>query len=168
MRRTLRILAALALLMWLTPGPAAAHATLLSSTPAAGAVVTELPTSIILTFDDDLTDASNFDLVDAAGTALAHGSVSADDPTTMTAATPSLADGAYEVRWTAGTSDGHIERGTVAFTVALGETTPPSAVPSGATPDAGAGTGDVVIPVVATAVLVVLGLIWLLRRRGAS
>jgi methionine-rich copper-binding protein CopC len=165
MDRTLRILAALSLLLWVTAGPASAHATLLSSTPAAGAVVTELPPSIVLSFDDDLTDASSFDLVNAAGSTVAHGAVSADDPTMLTVATPSLADGAYEVRWTAGTSDGHIERGTVSFTVAIGATASPSAAPSD-TP--GGGAGDAVLPVVAAAVLIAAGLLWLLRRRGAS
>jgi hypothetical protein len=177
------------------PGAAAAHAQLLSSVPAADAAVTALPPSISLTFDDALTATSSFLVVDASGATVVTGAVDPATPVTMTAPTPDMPNGRYEVRWTAGTPDGHIERGTFAFTIALATEPPaaptatalatvaPSANPStlptptptrdAASPapslaDGGGSRsgGDVVLPIIAAAVVVAGGLAFFLRRRG--
>jgi hypothetical protein len=183
------------LLIAIFPGTAAAHAQLLDSTPTADETVIALPPAISLTFDDELTTTSSFLVVDASGATLATGAVDPAAPRTMTAPTPNLPNGRYEVRWTAGTADGHIERGTYAFTVALATAAPatpgptptatvaaslsPTAGPSQSTDAAspapsvgdagGSGSGgDVVVPIIAAAVVVAAGLVFFLRRRGAA
>jgi methionine-rich copper-binding protein CopC len=172
-----------------------AHAQLLSSTPAPDEVLATLPPAIVLTFDDELTAVSSFLVVDASGSTVAQGAVDPANLKTMTAAMPVLPDGAYRVRWTAGTTDGHIERAEFGFRVALATlpagtpaasggasqaaTESPAATPAqasaGATPapsgatggsDSGSG-GDVVLAIVAAGILVAGGLVFFLRRRGA-
>ncbi|MEO5918941.1 MAG: LPXTG cell wall anchor domain-containing protein, partial [Candidatus Limnocylindrales bacterium] len=96
-------------------------------------------------------------------------------------------------RWTAATADGHIERGTYTFTVAIATPVPateapaasepastvptpeasspasaaPSAAPAGSAGDTGS-IADVLIPIVAGLALVGAGLVWFLRRRRAA
>jgi methionine-rich copper-binding protein CopC len=180
------------LLFLLLPAVVLAHAQLLSSTPAPDEVLATLPPAIVLTFDDELTSVSSFLVVDASGSTVAQGAVNPANPKSMTAAMPALSDGAYHLRWTAGTTDGHIERAEFAFSVALATPPPgtsaaasqaataaPAATPAqtsaGATPaptgatagsDSGSG-GDVVLAIVAAGVLVAGGLVFFVRRRGA-
>jgi hypothetical protein len=89
-----------------------------------------------------------------------------------------LPAGTYSVRWTTITPDDNgIERGTFTFTVAA--STPAASASQSAVPDAAAtavaspgagagaasgGVGDVAIPLVVLAALVVVGLAWFLRR----
>ena len=188
MRTLTRAALAAGATLLLLPSLALGHAQLLSSTPAGGAVVTLLPPAIVLTYDDDLTSVSSFEVVNAAGATVATGAVDPANPKSMTTPTPALANGTYEVRWTAGTSDGHIERGTFAFSVALATAAPVSSAPTGplasetlttvpslapsattGAADAGAtGSGsDVLVAIVAAAVIVAGGLVVVLRRRGA-
>ncbi len=163
------------------PSLVLAHATLLSSTPAQGAKLSTLPSAILLTFDDVLTSKSTFVVLDSAGLTVATGSLDPTDSKSLTAPMPALADGTYDVRWTAiSADDGFLERDSFQFTVALVTAAPsaggdgPSVTPTlpAATPgpssaaDAGtAGTGDVLIPILAAAVLVIAGLAWFLHRR---
>lgn len=177
----------------LTPTAVLAHAQLLDSTPAADALVTELPPEIVLTFDDPLLPSSSFDVVDVAGTTVVTGSVDQGDSHVMRAAAPVLADGVFEVRWTAATDDGHIERATFRFTIAVATPPPatfepsvaptdtPSAAPSAAsspgaslpspTPVPSAGDGgeassiDVIVSIAAALVVLAGGALWLIRRR---
>ena len=156
-----------AILLLLTPAAASAHAQLLSSAPAADATLTEPPATITLTFDDELTAASSFDVVDASGTTLATGAVDSADPKAMVVATPALPTATYEVRWTAGTADGHIERGTFKFSLSVATPTAPAPTATGRD-----GTSEssaaVLAPMIAVAVLVIGGLAFFLRRRGAA
>lgn len=178
----------------LAPTVVAAHAQLLESTPAADAVVTEPVPAIVLTFDDPLLPSSSFDVVDAAGTSVAMGSVDPADAHSMRVDAPGLANGDFEVRWTAATADGHIERGTYQFTVAMATPEPatpeatvgpvdaPSAASShtpspaaslpSATQEPVAGSGgeasssDVIVSIAAALVVLAGGAFWLMRRRG--
>ncbi len=184
------------LLVLLVPAAVAAHAMLVGSTPAADEVVTTLPPAIIVTFDESLTDMSSLEIVDAAGVTVATGAVDAADPLSMRAVAPDLENGDYEVRWTAATDDGYVERGTFRFSVSI--PTPPPATPEpsavvtdsptiapsieptpeptatpapGGAPGAegdGSDSGDVVVPILAALALVGGGLVWFLRRRGAA
>jgi hypothetical protein len=112
----------------------------------------------------------------------------------MTLALPSLAAGAYEIRWTTASAlDGDLDRGTTTFTYApaapsaspssaasatpaasaaatpspsIAATVAPS--PSGTGQPASASTSDLLIPIV-VAVILVAGLgYWLLRGRSRS
>lgn len=193
--RAARAALAALLLVLLMPAAVAAHASLVGSTPAADEVVTTLPPVISVTFDEALNDLSSLEIIDASGATVATGSVDAADPLSLSAVTPDLANGEYEVRWTAATDDGHVERGTFRFSVAIPTPTPPPATlepsavatdsptaaptveptpaptateaPAGAEDNGSAG-GDVLVPIVAALALVVIGLGWFLRRRGAA
>jgi len=95
-----------------------AHAHLLKSTPAEGAV-TASPQMIMLTFSEKLTQKlSGFEVVKADGTKVDVAVMTADGGKVLHAmpAKP-LAPGVYKVNWVAVTDDGHRMTGTVTFTV---------------------------------------------------
>lgn len=144
------------IVLGLTPGVVAAHAKLVSANPAADATLTASPPEIVLTFDEPLGGASSFDVVDPTGTMVAKGSLDASDAHVLRAVPPMLGDGVFEIRWTAASSDGDIERGTYQFTVGTGTDVDGSGADS---------PGGVAAPIVAAMVLVGGGLIWFLRRR---
>lgn len=107
-------LAALSLL----PAAAAAHAELEATTPADGAAVVGPPGELSATFSEALSADSTLSIRTAAGERLAVGGPdSADAARLVIDPVPELAAGDYEMRWTAIGGDGHIERGTWAFTV---------------------------------------------------
>lgn len=111
-------------------GPVAADARLVTSSPEDGALVTTPPTDVTLTFDEDLDPAkSSFRLV-TDGATIGTGKVGAASRNVMTLDGLSLAPGGYEVRWTAGSTDGHLIRGTLTFTVADPTPAPPTPGPS--------------------------------------
>lgn len=99
-------------------GPAAAHARLVSSTPAANAAVAA-PASLSLTFSERAVPAfSSFDVINAAGEKLTVRVAVSEDGKTLTGvpARP-LAAGAYRVEWRIASSDGHRMTGSYAFSV---------------------------------------------------
>lgn len=171
---------------------AAAHAELIETTPADGATVMGTPDELVAVFDDELlVDASSLSIRNAQGERLAVGHVDPEEPTHLVIGdVPDLAVGTYEMRWTAGTADGHVERGTWTFTVAQatetpapsptpGETAGPSAaataIPSAApTPSAtpaptdptGAAGSDVILPIIAALAIVLIAAGVLLSRRS--
>lgn len=152
-----------------TPIALQAHAELDTAAPADGSTV-QAPFAgpIVMTFTEALSSGSGAELLDNAGSVGA--STTIDGPTmTLTPDAP-LAAGVFEVRWTSIADDGHVERGTVRFTVADAATTEPtaSAAPgSGSSGDAASGT-DVVLPIIVGALLVGALAIVLLRRRDST
>lgn len=180
------------LMVW--PAAALAHARLIESSPAAGATLTVVPAQFTLTFNEPLTGASSVAIVDASGATIASGSVPAGNPATITGSFGDLPNGTYEVRWTAVTDDANVERGTFQFSVAVPSLEPsvaPTAAASGtgpATPPATAGSApattptptapavggsgdgggaDVVLPITLFVLVLGIGLVALLRRRGS-
>lgn len=173
----------------LLPLPVLAHAELVSSDPADGAVLAAPPSAITLVFDEPLADGSSFELVGPSGT-VGSGAIDPAAPTQLILATPSLAPGAYQVKWRSVADDKDIERGVLGFTIAStsipaapttpaetgpGASTAPTTAPgsavaspaaSGGSGDAAAGssTGDVLLPILAALVVVGAGAIYLLRR----
>lgn len=102
----------------LAAGPAAAHARLVSATPAANAAVASTR-SVSLTFSERSVPAfSSFDVVNAAGRKLPIRVVPSNDGKTLTGtlARP-LTAGAYRVEWRIASADGHRMTGTYAFSV---------------------------------------------------
>lgn len=176
------------------PAAVLGHAKLVSSTPAAKAVLAILPAEIVVTFNEPLVEGSSLELVDAAGLTMATGRIDPSDPQSMRMGTPDLANGSYEIRWAARTDDGNIERGKIPFVVAIATPVPSTPAPSIAGTDApspapsptpsteptptptasdapagdAGGAGDAVIPIVAAVALVGAGLVWFLRRRPAA
>jgi copper transport protein len=115
------LVAALAL-----PGAALAHATLLQTTPVNGAVLAKAPTAVIVVFDDSVRVAGGNAAVDnesqrsvLAGKATVRGR-------DLTIPLKPLADGAYSVRWSIVSEDGHREEGVLAFAVGAGSAAPHS------------------------------------------
>lgn len=195
-RRALAAVAGLLLLLAL-PVVALADTELVASVPADGQVLTTVPPEAVLTFDEPVTSGSTFAVLDASGATVASGAPDAADAAMMRGALPALSPGIFEIQWAAGSTDGHIVRGTFQFTVA--EPTPPPATPaptdaptveptatatSTATPPdtptdtptpspgdgatGGAAETDVVLPILVVVVLVGAGLAVMLRRRGPA
>jgi methionine-rich copper-binding protein CopC len=180
------LLAALAL-----PLVALAHAELESASPPDGAVLESPPTEIVLTFTEALNvPKSHMELIGPDGTQVANGVVDPDNEKSMRIDPPELAPGAYEIRSTAvAAHDGALKREVLTFTITAPSPTPspstsapppsaapsaspsasPSAVPS-PTPSAGgdstASTGDVLLPIIAALVVVLLLGAMLVRSRS--
>jgi copper resistance protein C len=101
----------------LAVGSAFGHAKLLSSLPAAGSKVTGSPTSLTLTFNE------NVRLGVLKLTTAGHAVPVAIEPNpaparAITIMLPPLTAGSYEVQWSALTpSDGHVVKGSYAFVI---------------------------------------------------
>ncbi|WP_418276553.1 copper resistance CopC family protein [Isoptericola jiangsuensis] len=105
-----------------TAAPASAHDELVSSDPAADAVLDSAPTTVTLTYSDDLLDVGATVIVaDAAGDDRADAAPVIDGDTVSVTLDPDLPDGGYEVRWRVVSSDGHPVSGAVPFVVGDGE-----------------------------------------------
>ncbi len=99
-------------------GPALGHAELDTADPADKAVLQTPPTTITLTFTEDLDPSkSSFKLLAPDGSTVGTGGATAIR--TMSLDNLELAPGAYQIKWTsASAADGDIARGELAFTVA--------------------------------------------------
>ncbi|WP_240606940.1 copper resistance CopC family protein [Microbacterium sp. Gd 4-13] len=110
--------------------PVSAHDQLVSTDPAADAVLTALPAEITLSFSAELLGdgASNVvEVTDAAGTSLIEGTAVVDG-VTVTQALTGTASGAISVIWRVVSSDGHPISGEFAFTVDA--PAPPTSAPT--------------------------------------
>ncbi|WP_147915860.1 copper resistance protein CopC [Ruania zhangjianzhongii] len=166
-RPTFRLLPLLALatfgallLAGLTALPAAAHSSLLSSTPEDGAELDEAPDAVVLTFNENITDLgtdiviSGPDGEDAAG-----GETEIDGAEVTRQLSDELAAGQYSVTWRAVSADGHPIDGELTFTLTESAATggagaeepteeaaeseePPSESPDDATASEDAGAGE--------------------------
>lgn len=96
--------------------PAFAHAHLLSSTPQADATVSGPAVAIDLKFNSRVDSSrSHLDLVSADGKVQSL-KISAPGDAEL-ASQAKLAPGKYTIRWQALSTDGHITRGEIPFTV---------------------------------------------------
>lgn len=175
----------------LLPATASAHAELTATTPADGAVVVGHPTELSATFSEALSATSTLSLRNASGDRLAVGGPDpADARRLVIDPIPALEPGAYEVRWTALSDDGHVERGTWSFEVSAAEptaTATPAPATSGDSPSPSTRTPrptdegppgstvvgvttvlstDLLTAIVAALAIVLLGGAFLLGRRG--
>jgi len=171
------------------PLVALAHAELESVSPPDGAVLSEPPTEVVLTFSAELnTSKSSVTLHDPAGTEIAKGGVDpADDTVMRLIPAASLAPGTYEVRWTSVALDGDLLRGTLHFDLTAPTPSPtatPTAAPSAtaspppapssspspapsATPGSTSGSGDdVILPIIVALIVILLLGMFLLRGRS--
>ncbi|HWL44229.1 MAG TPA: copper resistance protein CopC [Ilumatobacter sp.] len=96
-----------------------AHATLISSTPAANSVVQESPTEIVLTFTEpvDLVPDAIRVLDDQGNPAPVGGAARAGGDETIAVPVEALADGTWVVAWQAISADSHPIRGAFTFSV---------------------------------------------------
>ncbi len=142
----------------------AAHALLLSSDPAANAVLASAPTAVTLTFTEPPDPRlSSVRVLDVAGAAETTGPavVGNGGASTLTAPLAPLPNGVYTVAWrTVSAADGHATAGSFAFSVGTGA--PPPTAPPGATAPDASGASTVSPGSVFARVVLYLGLVMLL------
>ena len=137
-RLAIAILAALA-----APGVAFAHVNLVRSVPANGAVLARPPAAVRIVFDDSVQTGPGIEAIRNGG-----GSVLAGRPhiehgrILVVPVRRALADGAYSVRWSIISDDGHLESGVLAFAIGLGRPVPTPALSAEATQPTAADVGS--------------------------
>ncbi len=104
-----------------------AHAEIVDAMPDDGAIVIGTPPILAGTFSEPLIGDSSLSIRDGSGARLAVGGIDPADATRLIIdPVPELPAGPYEMRWSAFTADGHLEKGTWTFTV---QAAPPSSPP---------------------------------------
>jgi len=107
------------------PSAASAHAKLLRTLPADGAVLAHAPAAVRVLFDDTVTVGSgNAAVANATDASVVGGRPAAHGRTLVIPLRPRLGDGDYSVRWSIVSDDGHHERGVLAFAVGAGRASP--------------------------------------------
>ncbi|MFQ5577408.1 MAG: copper resistance protein CopC, partial [Anaerolineae bacterium] len=118
------ILLLVALATTLLVPAAMAHATLVRSDPADGAVLPASPREVRLWFDEDISaNFSTAQLLDAGGRPVAGVGIHTDpaDPTLLLLTPPPLPDGVYSVLYKVlSNTDGHFSQGLLVFGVGEG------------------------------------------------
>ena len=118
-RRVSALAAGLALLSAGWAAPAAAHAIVLGSTPAAGAVVSGPDVTLEVRFNCRIDpERSQLSLVSEDGGSHALELSGPGAEGTLASRATGLAPGPYRLRWQVLAVDGHITRGDIAFRVA--------------------------------------------------
>ena len=127
-------LATLTLVLVLPPAPAWAHAELLYTTPAEGAVLADAPSSVEFVFDEPVfLVLDGFQLYDGSG---GHHTVPAEvvEATVRVTLPPRLAEGSYVLGWRVTSDDSHPESGVLSFSVGQASASAPTIVESDARP----------------------------------
>ena len=138
--RTALALVAAALVIG-APTAALAHDRLISSDPADGGTVSTSPSTITLTYSDDILDVSPVMRVTAEdGTVAFDGAPKVKGPDATATLTKPLPAGKATVQWRVVSHDGHPIEGTTHFTVTSAPSATPSHAPGATSPSAGAGT----------------------------
>jgi len=132
-------LAVLAVLALVAPGSAFAHATPLRTAPANRSVLARPPVELRVVFDDTVRAGSGIEAIrNGRGSVLAGGPHVEGGRTLVIPLRHGLPDGAYSVRWSIVSDDGHRESGVVAFAVGHGQPAPVAALaPETGRPSAG-------------------------------
>lgn len=126
-----------AVLLWAGAPAASAHTDLTSSTPADGATLDTLPSSIGLTFSDDMSqEYAKVALTAPDGTPAAAGEPQVDGKSASLAVKPGLPSGKYTVGYRVVSADGHPVSGSYSFTVLAAAPATPSPTPSSPAPSA--------------------------------
>jgi copper transport protein len=124
----------LALIALAFPARAAAHATLIATSPENGAVLARAPAAVVVTFDDTIRVASgNAAVANGTSESVAAGRATVHDHVLRIPLRHNLENGAYSVRWSIVSDDGHRERGVLAFAVGAGSASPHSVLGAGTT-----------------------------------
>jgi len=120
-----RALAVLVLAALVVPAVAAAHARLVRTVPADGAVLAHRPLVVRVEFDDTVRSASGNAVVanDSQRSVLA-GRVAVQGRVVVLPLARRLPRGDYTVRWSIVSEDGHPEQGVLAFAVGRGSPPP--------------------------------------------
>ena len=119
--RHIAILIASLILATAASGSAVAHAHLVRSQPAKGAVVRNAPGTLVLWFSEPLEAAfSTIEVVDQAGHRVEEGKATLDpgDPKILKVGLQKLVPGSYKAVWRVISIDTHKTNGELTFTVA--------------------------------------------------
>lgn len=120
--------------------PAAAHTSLVSSTPAANTTLVTAPTEVTLTFDDPIaTQGTQLVARTSGGDAVALGPTRVDGDAVSATWPAGAASGSYVVSYRVVSADGHPVEGSLSFQIA-GSATSPTGSPSGS------ATGSSTVP----------------------
>lgn len=170
--------AVLASILFGGSGPAAAHDTAESSSPAAGATLAAPPEQVSVTFNrNPLAIGSQFLVNDAAGTNWADGAVQIVDNVASQKLRSGAPAGPYTVMWRVASSDAHPIEGSFTFTVTAGTGSTTAPVPTMGTaapgsiaapekaPDASEPFPWSLVIFVGTAVGILVALALMARRR---
>jgi methionine-rich copper-binding protein CopC len=113
--------------LWWGSGYAVAHSRLLSVAPADGARLTEAPTQVVLTFNEDvLPEFVTVRVTDGGGVARTRGEPTVEGAVVTQRLATGLGPGAYRVTYKVVSADSHPISGTTDFTVADDPATSPS------------------------------------------
>jgi copper transport protein len=123
---------------WSVTSPVKAHANVVRSIPAAGAVLDQSPTAIILEFSEDLDPGfTRVELFDESGglVSAGPGTIDPQAPRVLRLEIHPLPQGTYSAVWRArSAADGHVTEGSVGFSI--GASSPPaSLLPPPGAPD---------------------------------
>jgi len=123
-----RALAVLVLAGLLCPAAASAHARLVRTVPADGAVLARSPRAVVVEFDDTVRlGAGNAAVANSSRRSVLSAPASVAGRTVTLPLERRLPRGDYTARWSVVSEDGHREQGVLAFAVGLGSP-PPQAV----------------------------------------
>lgn len=123
--------------------PAAAHASLTSSSPSDGARLDTLPERVVLTFSEEMSAPAYVILTAPDGTAVVQGEPTVADEVVRADLADVDQEGTYALAFRVVSADGHPVTGRVRFVVGDGplDPTPPAASPAGADDASGADDG---------------------------
>lgn len=108
---------AILMLAIFTAGPASAHNALTNTAPEDGAMLSEAPDEIILTFDDKVIEVGSLiSVIGPDGDELVDGDVVIERNVVSQALVADLPAGEYEVLWRVTSADGHPIDGEFTFT----------------------------------------------------
>jgi hypothetical protein len=148
------------------PAVALGHVELISSSPAAGANLDQAPTTVSITFDDELDpDLSSFTVTDVDGATVGSGDVdlTVADRNVMTGSLHVTDPGVFSVRYTVAGVDGHELAGSFSFGYQAQEGIAGS---GGHGPDTAMEQPPSPLPLVAGMSLILTAAGLLLRHRG--
>lgn len=135
LRRAGLALVAAAALVGLSCSPAAAHDSLVSTSPADGATVSATPDQIVLTFNEPAVAVGTEIVVAGPDGQVQQGRPRLVENTVRQAVMPGAPAGRYTVTWRVTSDDGHPVSGTFAFTSTAPGATPSRGTPTAATTD---------------------------------
>jgi len=128
----LRALTVAVLCALILPASAWAHATLVRTVPANGAVLGTSPAEVRLVFNDTVRPGSGIKAIRNAGASVLAGKARVTGGRTLIVPLRSrLPDGDYTVLWRVVSNDGHIVAGVIAFAVGAGRPPPTAALTVG-------------------------------------
>ena len=169
MRRITRLVVAAFVLMMVFAGavsPASAHAVLIDTEPKSGAILTDSPERIVLTFNEQVgTSFSSIRVLDSEGNERSASKAQRVDPERVGVEAPTLGDGTFIVIWRVVSADGHPVEGSFTFQIGATSQDVSSVVAEFVEEEHGLSRLFSVIRwVLLAGIIVLIGALWLITR----